>query len=280
MRDIFNKQGDLSFMFCTDFEENLSDYLDGTLSGKDRVAMAEHALKCPVCHDLLNEVKNTLQVVRELPAPKVSVSRLEARILAMTAPETAMTCDQFEELLTDYLDGFLSAVQFHRWERHAALCSHCSDLPGLVVRSIGACYSYKMEEMPLPEGLHNRILQSTIGTIHAKEMKPSIPQRLAETMREWLMPYLSPMVSPQFATAAIVLMVAMAFFTQTASADGSIGGMYRVGMELAQHTYQQGADTVEENLPLTLNETPNSNDDGKTKSKPIEGEFINQEQNR
>ena len=263
-------------MFCADFEENLSDYLDGVLRGENRVAMAEHALKCPVCHELLNEVKNTLQAVREIPAPIVTLPRLEARILAMTMPETAMNCEQFEELLTDYLDGFLAAQQFHRWERHAALCPHCSDLPGLVVRSIGACYSYKMEELAVPAGLHERILEATIGTVHAAAIKAPLTSRLGETLREWLLPYISPLVSPQFAAAAIVLMVAMVFFTQTVSADGSIGGMYRVGFQLAQQTYQQGADTVEANLPQAVNNAPAEDEN----TNPVADKSVTQEQNR
>ena len=35
---------------------------------------------------------------------------LEARILVSTMPETAMGCEDFEEHLTDYLDGFLPPV--------------------------------------------------------------------------------------------------------------------------------------------------------------------------
>ena len=60
------------------------------------------------------------------------MTHLEARILSMTMPETAMSCDEFENLLTDYLDGFLPAQVFHRWERHAVLCEKCTDLPGEV----------------------------------------------------------------------------------------------------------------------------------------------------
>ena len=45
-----------------------------------------------------------------------------------------MSCEEFEECLTDYLDGFLPAHLYHRWERHAALCDRCTELPGEVVR--------------------------------------------------------------------------------------------------------------------------------------------------
>ena len=150
-------------MLCTEFEDRLTDYLDGALEGETQRAFGEHALRCPVCHDLLNEVKNAIVECRADMPPQPTPG-LEARILLKTAPETAMKCEEFEEYLTDYLDGFLPATLYHRWERHAALCNPCSDLPGQVVRAIGACSSYIGEELPVPAGLHARILQATLGT--------------------------------------------------------------------------------------------------------------------
>ena len=114
---------------CQDFEEHLSDYLDKTLDGQMRKSVAAHALSCPLCHALLNEVKDALEGCHEISVPKTSTTKLEARILSMTMPETAMVCREFEDHLTDYLDGFLPAAVFHRWERHAVLCQDCTDLP-------------------------------------------------------------------------------------------------------------------------------------------------------
>jgi hypothetical protein len=42
--------------------------------------MAAHALRCPLCHALLNEVKDALEVCHEISAPKHSMTHLEARI--------------------------------------------------------------------------------------------------------------------------------------------------------------------------------------------------------
>ncbi len=147
-------------MLCEDFENRLSDYLETALDAETHRAFSEHALRCPVCHQTLSEVKITMQACRvaEVPPP---TRELEALILQSTMPETAMTCSEFEESLTDYLDGFLPAPFYHRWERHAALCDHCTELPGEVVRSIGACYTYITEEQPVPFGLNQRILQAT-----------------------------------------------------------------------------------------------------------------------
>lgn len=225
---------------CAEFEDHLTDYLDQTLAGPDLKAVAAHALRCPLCHSLLNEVRDSLKVCRNLNVPSVSMTGLEARIISMTAPETAMSCGNFEEYLTDYLDGFLPAPLFHRWERHAVLCDTCTDLPGEVVRSIAACYSYKAVELPLPEGLHDRILQATIGTSEAAKVKATWTAQAVE----WLRGLSFPMPLPQMAPIAMILLVAFLFFNQTVSADGSFGNVYQKSFELAGQTYQQGAEIV------------------------------------
>ena len=53
---------------------------------------AEHALRCPVCHETLSTVKIAMQAchaANALDAPR----DLEARILLTTMPQTAMTCE-------------------------------------------------------------------------------------------------------------------------------------------------------------------------------------------
>jgi len=222
-------------MLCAEFEDRLTDYLDGALAGDTQRAFAEHALRCPVCHDLLSEVKNALLDCRTATVPAPSVE-LEARIIMQTAPQTAMTCDEFEEHLTDYLDGFLPAHLYHRWQRHAALCSGCTELPGQVVRAIGACYSYISDERALPAGLHERILQATLGTTDAEQVRAPFAARLATQLRQWL----DAVVSPQLATVATMVLIAVLVGTTTISEDGSIGGMYRASLHLAAQTYKHG----------------------------------------
>jgi anti-sigma factor RsiW len=231
---------DEKILKCSEFEGFLTDYLDGTLERTTHKAVAAHALRCPLCHSLLNEVKDALEVCHEITAPKTSMTHLEARILTMTAPETAMSCENFEDHLTDYLDGFIPAALFHRWERHAVLCEKCTDLPGEVVRSIAACYTYKMDEMPIPAGLHNKILQSTLGTTKAKAVKASWSAQAVE----WIRGFKFPISIPQLAPVAMLMLVAVLFFGQTVSADGTFGGVYQRGFELAEQTYQQSADAV------------------------------------
>jgi anti-sigma factor RsiW len=250
---------------CSNFEEFLTDYLDNVLDKPTKVAMAEHALQCPLCHALLNEVKTALEVCHEIYPPKHSMTHLEARILSMTAPETAMVCQDFENHLTDYLDGFLPAGVFHRWERHAVLCEKCTNLPGEVVRSIAACYTYKTEEMPLPEGLNAKILQATIGTERARDVRASWISQTIEQLRGWRFP----IPIPQLAPVAMIMMFAVLIFSQSVSADGSITQMYQKSFELAGQTYQQGANIVLGTEKIE----PKSNQE------PISGTYINNEDN-
>src|SRR5437762_282405 len=218
-------------MLCHEFEEQLTDYLDGALAVEAHRLFSEHAMRCPVCHDLLGEVKNTLVACASSEAPPAGAG-LEARILLGTAPETAITCAAFEEHLTDYLDGFLSAPLYHRWERHAALCVECNELPGQVVRTIGACYTYLQDELPVPAALEARILHETLGTVTAQQIRPSVSAR----MIEWLRGALDPIVSPQLASVATMLLVSVFVLTNTVSTDGSVGGIYHASLQLAERT--------------------------------------------
>jgi|SRR5215472_4630506 len=222
-------------MLCADFEDRLSDYFDGVLDGETHRQFAEHALRCPVCHDTLTQVRSTMQACREATVPAPS-AELEARIFLNTMPETAMTCEEFEDYLTDYLDGFLPASLYHRWERHAALCQRCTELPGTVVRSIGACYTYKSDELPVPEALNERILEATLGTCVSHEVRAPLTSRLAARLRFWL----DPIVSPQLAAVATMLLVAIFVLTNTVSADGSISGMYKSTLGLVEPSANSG----------------------------------------
>jgi anti-sigma factor RsiW len=218
-------------MLCQEFEDKLTDYLDGALDVQAHKVFAEHAMRCPVCHDLMGEVKSTLVACGSSEAPAASAS-LEARILLSTMPETAMACEDFENHLTDYLDGFLAAPLYHRWERHAALCAGCSELPGEVVRAIGACYTYKQEELSVPAGLEARILHSTLGNVISREVRAPFGSRLIE----WVRGVLDPIVSPQLASVATMLLASVFVLTNTVSADGTIGGVYQASLQLAERT--------------------------------------------
>lgn len=251
---------------CPEFEEVLTDYLDGVLDKQTHKAVAAHTLRCPLCHALLNEVKGALELCREISVPKTSITKLEAKILSQTAPQTAMACEEFENYLTDYMDGFLPAPVFHRWERHAVLCENCTDLPGVVVRSIAACYTYKMEDLPMPADLHAKILQATIGTTQAEAVRASWSSQAVE----WIRGLSFPIPIPQLAPIAMILIFAVLIFGQSVSADNTIGGIYEKSFQMAGQTYQQGADIMLGEKAIE----PKSNQE------PIRGIYIKEETGR
>lgn len=248
---------------CSEFEDVLTDYLDGVLDRQTHKAVAAHALRCPLCHALLNEVKGALELCREISAPKISMAKLEAGILSKTTPDAAMACEEFENNLTNYMDGFLPALVFHRWERHAVLCEQCTDLPGAVVRSIAACYTYKMDELPIPAGLNAKILQATIGTTKAETVKATWTTQFAE----WLRGLSFPIPIPQLAPVAMILLFAVLIFSQSVSADSSFGGIYEKSIEMAGQTYKQGADIMLGEKVIEL----------KSNQEPIHGIYVNSE---
>jgi hypothetical protein len=55
---------------------------------------------------------------------------------------------------------------------------------------------------------------------------------VASLLRLWL----DPIISPQFATVATMLLVAIFVLANTVSADGSISGVYHASLQLAEQT--------------------------------------------
>jgi predicted anti-sigma-YlaC factor YlaD len=227
-------------MNCTEFEENLSDYLEKTLDNSLQKAVAAHAMKCPLCHSLLNDVKESISICRTMAQVESPMTRLEARILANTAPHVEMQCEDFEEHLTDYLDGFLPAAVFHRWERHAVVCEGCTDLPGTVVRSLAAIVTFKTEELPVPAGLNERILQRTIWA----DRRATEPEKRswAAGFGEWVRGLRMPIPIPQLAPVALMLTFGFLFISQSVSADGSLTDVYHKSVQIAEQTYRQSAE--------------------------------------
>ena len=46
----FMSYTDENIIDCAEFEELLTDYLDGTLERATHKSVAAHALRCPLCH--------------------------------------------------------------------------------------------------------------------------------------------------------------------------------------------------------------------------------------
>ena len=143
------------------------------------------------------------------------------------------------------------------------MCEKCADLPNEVIKSISACRTYKANELPLSEGLHNKILEATIGNGETRQIKSSYFFQA----KEWVRGSNFPISTPRFVPVAMTLLFAFFVFGQTMSADGSIGSVYQKSFELASQTYQKGANIVLGKSKSEHIEKPRD---------PIEGTFINE----
>lgn len=71
------------------------------------------------------------------------------------------TCEQTELLLTDYLDGLLSAAEQHEFDAHVNSCSRCTPLVSSVTHALSAMRALPQIE-PSPRLVYN-ILDKTLG---------------------------------------------------------------------------------------------------------------------
>ena len=66
----------------------------------------------------------------------------------------------------------------------------------------------------------------------SREVRPPATARLIE----WIRGALDPIVSPQLASVATMLLVSIFVLTNTVSADGTISGVYQASLQLAERT--------------------------------------------
>src|ERR1043166_559234 len=114
-------------MDCRTFEEQISEYLDGTLAKQEAPPFRAHALQCRACRALMDDVKNAVSEFKAddeiAPSPL-----LESSLYTIASTHAPFDCLAFEALITEFLDGFVPAATYHRFEEHAADCNPCSAL--------------------------------------------------------------------------------------------------------------------------------------------------------
>src|SRR5579862_9205190 len=76
------------------------------------------------------------------------------------------TCEQIEAQLTEYLDGALPTEVQAGFDAHVASCGHCAALVQTVRGMVTAMHA--LEPLPVPPGLHSRILEQTTGLTSAE----------------------------------------------------------------------------------------------------------------
>ena len=118
-----------------------------------------------------------------------------------------MQCSEFENLLSEALDGTLSTELRERFDAHRASCAAC----GLMFAEAEAGMNWlgELEEVTPPVQMVQRIMLATSGA-----QSGSVPAIAAaresfwQKLRRWTQPALRPILQPRFAMS-----FAMAFFS-------------------------------------------------------------------
>jgi len=197
-------------MRCKQFEQSISDYLDGLLNQEQHRAFAEHRLACAPCRALIEDVQTVVNSLREAPEIEAPPA-LQSHLFAIYRSAPGMSCFECEELITDFLDGFIEAPVYHAFEEHINLCPSCSSLLTDVVYAIAACHSLHFDEQEVAESLVTGILKATSD---GAKIEPAPAWR-----RLWAVckPFFNPVMSPQFATATLILISSFAVLLTSTS---------------------------------------------------------------
>ena len=115
------------------------------------------------------------------------------------------TCEQTEQLLTDYLDGLLSADVQHAFDQHVNSCERCTPLVSSVMHAMSSLRS--LPELETPPRLVYSVLDATLGP--------------RETVSGWaaFLVWARGFASPRFAYGVVSM---AATFLMIVTASGSI----------------------------------------------------------
>ena len=225
-------------MNCSKFEESLSQYLDGMLPNSDARLFRAHSLECRSCRTTFDDVKAVLadcKLLERMPAP----GSLEISLLNIPAEHDPLDCHGFEELITEFLDGFVPARIYNLFETHAASCEDCSGLLTEVVYAVAACHSvHTYEDYEAPAALIEKL------DFIMPEQRRSIRRALSNRITAWV-GYLIPSATEgarwSFATGSLLAFATFALLLFGFSDDWTVGGIYRQAHVKAGQIYSRGA---------------------------------------
>ncbi|MBI1762471.1 MAG: zf-HC2 domain-containing protein [Acidobacteria bacterium] len=153
-------------MNCVDFQDLLSDYLDGALDARVRAECAGHRLICRECRELYTDVRETVQMMGSLAfveGEAAELTGLETRILAATTAGEMLSCGEFDRLIERYFDGVMLAPDHQAFQAHFEHCHKCRRLMAGIEEAIEMCREVKELEVEMPSTLPERIVSATVG---------------------------------------------------------------------------------------------------------------------
>lgn len=144
------------------FEELISEYLDGGLMRPMRRDFAEHLLACRPCHLVFNDVRESIDACHELKETQMReiamFTEVEQRIIGATTAGEMLSCRTLDALISDYFEGIIESSYEDIFREHFAVCDGCRRLVEGVRQSLE-----EPEEVEVPEELYGRILAATSG---------------------------------------------------------------------------------------------------------------------
>jgi hypothetical protein len=168
---------------CKGFDSLLAEYVEGGLKQNVRKDMASHSLQCRSCRALLDDVKLKLRDAGR-DTEVVTNPRLEAVLELIPECESDLNCSSFEDLISDFLDGFVHASVYHKFAHHSDVCVKCSRVLTDVVYAVAACHSVHIyEEHEVPQLLAERL--SSIGSGTEKRERSSSTRILTGSPSGW-----------------------------------------------------------------------------------------------
>ena len=117
-------------MICSNFQNKISDYLDGEMMAREKAEFATHRLGCRDCRELFNDVRGTVQALSAFAHEDTTQSLLvlEDRILDATSAGEMLSCTEFDKLIERYFDGVILGPTFQNFQSHFADCWKCRRL--------------------------------------------------------------------------------------------------------------------------------------------------------
>jgi anti-sigma factor RsiW len=229
----------MCYMQCSQFEEQLSNYLDGQLAGSESARFGEHALQCRACRALMDEVRAAVSQCGGDDPVDVPML-LETSLLTIAQEHRVFDCAAFAEIITEFLDGYVPAATYHRFEEHAAGCGLCSDLLTEVVFAVAACHSVHIyEEVEMPAPLYDQLVAiSKVGTLASKP-------RFATKVSAWasrLLPRATTAPRWSLATAATIAAASFMLLLYGFSDDRTVTGIYRQAQNKMAQLYSRSTD--------------------------------------
>jgi anti-sigma factor RsiW len=67
--------GEREEMTCRELVELVTDYLEGTLPGQDRMRLDAHLAECPYCEEYIAQMRRTVAALGRLPPDPVDPAR-------------------------------------------------------------------------------------------------------------------------------------------------------------------------------------------------------------